>query len=337
MKGRSSRRPSLSRTAGTDLLGAIRGGDRRALARAITLAESRRPDHRSTAETLLECLLPIAETSLRIGVSGMPGVGKSTCVEALGLYAVTQGHRVAVLAVDPTSPRGGGSLLGDKTRMTSLAARPEAFIRPSPSGTARGGVARRTREAILLCEAAGYDRVIVETVGVGQADTAVADMVDVFVLLLAPGGGDQLQGLKRGIVEMADLLIVNKADGALRDDALRVQRDYQSALHLMPPGPTSWTPPVLTCSALTGEGTEAVWDAVGRFVDSLWAAGGIDGKRTNQARAWLWNDVTESLLDNFRGDPRVAAAIEALETRLAAGAIAPHRAASDVLALFRDR
>ncbi len=319
------------------MLPAIQGGDRGALARAITLAESRRADHRAAAEALLECLLPIAETSLRIGVSGMPGVGKSTFVEALGLHAIARGHRVAVLAVDPTSPRGGGSLLGDKTRMTNLAARPEAFIRPSPSGAARGGVARRTRDAILLCEAAGFDRVLVETVGVGQADTAVADMVDIFLLLLAPGGGDQLQGLKRGIVEMAELLVVNKADGALRDDALRVQRDYQAALHLLPPGPSSWMPPVLTCSALNGEGTDAVWDAMGRFVDSLKAAGGIAGKRTDQARAWLWNDVTESLLDDLRDDPRVDAAIGALETRLAAGTMAPHRAAREVLALFRDR
>ncbi|WP_052121509.1 methylmalonyl Co-A mutase-associated GTPase MeaB, partial [Inquilinus limosus] len=241
----------------------IRDGDRRALARAITLVESRRADHRERAEALLEALAPAAGGAVRIGISGPPGVGKSTFIESLGLHLTGQGHRVAVLAVDPSSQRSGGSILGDKTRMELLTRDPAAFIRPSPAGSTLGGVARRTRETLLLCEAAGHDVVIVETVGVGQSETAVAQMVDVFLLLLLPGAGDELQGIKRGIVEVADILVVNKADGDRKGAANHAAAEYRHALALLR-GTGGWTPPVLQCSALENRGIDAVWDMIGK-------------------------------------------------------------------------
>ena len=263
---------------------AVAGGDRRALARAITLIESTRADHQREAEALLAALPPEPGRAMRIGISGAPGVGKSTFIEALGLYLIGRGHRVAVLAVDPSSPRGGGALLGDKTRMAELARRPEAFVRPSPAAGTLGGVARRTREAMLVCEAAGFDIAIVETVGVGQSETAVADMVDMFLLLLAPGAGDELQGLKRGIVELADLIVVNKADGDLADAARRVEGEYRAALGLLRARELHWTPRVLRCSALRGEGIEEVWEAVEAYRAALEADGAIARRRAEQAR-----------------------------------------------------
>src|SRR3954454_24463100 len=236
-------------------------GDRRALARAITLAESTRSDHRAEAEALLEQVLPHAGGAVRVGISGAPGAGKSTFIEALGTHLVAHDHRVAVLAVDPSSTRSGGSILGDKTRMEQLTRSPDAFVRPSPTGGTLGGVARRTREAMLLCEAAGFDVVLVETVGVGQSEVAVAGMVDLFLLLLAPAAGDELQGVKRGIVELADLVVVNKADGELAAAATRTAADYGNAVHIVRPVGT-WTPRVLLSSALTGAGIEDVWATV---------------------------------------------------------------------------
>ena len=236
------------------LAAAVEGGERRALARAITLVESTHADHRAKAEALLARLMPATGNSIRLGISGSPGVGKSTFIEAFGLHLIGQGRRLAVLAVDPSSKRGGGSILGDKTRMEKLAVEPAAFIRPSPTGGALGGVARRTREAILVAEAAGFDVVIVETVGVGQSETAVADMVDMFILLLQPAGGDELQGLKRGIIELADLLVVNKADGELTAAAARAAADYRRALQLIMPRSVDWRTPVKLASALTGKG-----------------------------------------------------------------------------------
>src|SRR5437660_8733446 len=250
---------ALPRDAGMSLglADAVRGGDRRALARAITLVESTREDHRDDAITLLQALMPGAGVAIRVGISGAPGAGKSTFIETLGLHLVDAGHRVAVLAVDPSSTRSGGSILGDKTRMEQLSRRPQAFIRPSPSGGTLGGVARRTREALLVCEAAGFDVVLVETVGVGQSEVAVASMVDLFLLLLAPGAGDELQGVKRGIVELADLIVVNKADGALIEAARHTASDYAHALHLVGQAGVQ----VLLASALEGTGIAEAWAA----------------------------------------------------------------------------
>jgi LAO/AO transport system kinase len=242
------------------LAAAVRAGDRRALARAITLIESSRADHRRAAEAVLEAaLVPAAGRTLRLGISGVPGVGKSTFIEALGLSILGRGHRLAVLAIDPSSRRGGGSILGDKTRMGELARSTAAFIRPSPTGGTLGGVARRTRETLLLCEAAGFDVVIVETVGIGQSETAVADMVDMFVLLMLPGGGDELQGIKKGVVELADLILVNKADGDFAAAAKRAVADYRSALRLLRPASATWRPEVLAVSALAGTNIETMW------------------------------------------------------------------------------
>src|SRR5690554_1927349 len=248
-------------------------GDRRALARAITLVESTRPDHRASADALLAKLLPETGKAVRLGISGVPGVGKSTFIEAFGLYLIEQGRRVAVLAVDPSSRRAGGSILGDKTRMELLSRSPDAFIRPSPAGRSLGGVARRTREALLLCEAAGYDVGIVETVGVGQSETAVAEMVDLFALLLLPGGGDELQGIKKGIVELAELVIVNKADGEMRAAAGRAAAEYRSALRMLRPLMENWKVPVLQVSSIEKRGLEAVWQAILKHREVLGESG----------------------------------------------------------------
>jgi LAO/AO transport system kinase len=313
----------------------VLSGDRRALARAITLIESRRPDHQEQAERLLERLLPATGAAVRLGISGTPGAGKSTFIEALGAHVIEQGHQIAVLAVDPSSRRSGGSILGDKTRMQRLAKAPDAFIRPSPAGTTLGGVTRRTREAGLACEAAGFDVVVIETVGVGQSESAVADMVDCFVLVLAPGGGDELQGIKRGIIELADLLLINKADGELLAAARRAQADYQAALHLLRPASPGWTPEVLTCSALHGQGIAAVWQAVRRQRSALEAAGELAAKRQRQTGSWLRAEVQAGLADALRADPGSAELLAALEDEVASGRLLPPQAARALVARFR--
>lgn len=314
----------------------IRAGDRPALARAITLIESALPEHRASAEALLAALMAKTAASLRIGVTGIPGVGKSTFIDAFGRLAIERGHRVAVLAIDPSSPLGGGSILGDKTRMSELARRPEAYIRPSPAGETLGGATRRSRESIVACEAAGFDRVIVETVGIGQSETAVADMVDVFILLLAPGGGDELQGIKRGVVERADIVVVNKADGELTGEAERMRQAYAGALHLMGPRQGAAGPPVLTCSALTGHGIDAVWDAVEGRRRAL-GADGLAARRAAQAKSWMWAEVSGTLLDRLRSDPAVRAAVTGLEAAVEAGDLPPTEAARRIIALFLGR
>jgi LAO/AO transport system kinase len=317
---------------------ALRGGDRRALSRAITLVESSRDDHRAEAEELLDRLLPSAGNALRLGISGAPGVGKSTFIEAFGLTAIGAGHRVAVLAVDPSSKRSGGSILGDKTRMAELARHADAYIRPSPAGKTLGGVARRTRDAVVLAEAAGFDVVIVETVGVGQSETAVADMVDLFLLLLAPGGGDDLQGIKKGIVELADLLVVNKADGDLKPAALRAVADYRHALRMLRPAAADDSMPlVLAASALTGEGIAQVWQRVEHQAATLLASGERERRRARQAHAALWSEIGEGLLDLFKADRRVAARLRDLEAQVAGGTLTPSAAARAALAAFRGR
>ena len=318
-----------------DLGDKVAAGDLRALARAITLLESGRADHRVQGEALIRTLLPAAGKSIRIGITGIPGVGKSTFIEAFGLALVERGHKVAVLAVDPTSPRSGGSILGDKTRMEKLARARNAYIRPSPSGGTLGGVARRTREAIIAVEAAGYDVVLIETVGVGQSETAVKDLVDMFLLLLAPGGGDDLQGIKKGIVEMADLIVVNKADGDLAPAAERARRDYTSALHLLRPENADWSPQVVKCSAVTGEGLDDIWQSVEAFRTATQSSGRFDACRAEQARAWMWNEVNETLLGELRAAPAVKQALADLEPAVAEGAVGPSEAARRILAAFR--
>ena len=315
------------------LADALIQGDRRALAQAITLVESSRPDHRPLADRLLEILLPRTGRSIRIGISGAPGVGKSTFIESFGLHLLSRGHRLAVLAVDPSSRLGGGSILGDKTRMTRLAGEAKAFIRPSPAGGTLGGVARRTREAMLMVEAAGYDVVLVETVGVGQSETAVADMTDMFLLMLLPGSGDDLQGIKRGIVELADLILVNKADGALKELASRTAADYQHALRLLHPASPGWTPEVQICSALEGTGIPEAWATIERFRATLGDAA-IAARRAGQAKAWLRAELSDSLLAVLAGHPRVRDRLPALEGEVAAGRLAPGAAARLLLAEF---
>lgn len=288
----------------------ILSGDRRALARGITLVESTRADHRLAAEVLLDALVSKSGNATRVGITGTPGVGKSTFIEALGNQIVDGGGHPAVLTVDPSSTRSGGSILGDKTRMELLSRRPEAFIRPSPAGTTLGGVARRTREAMILCEAAGFDSIIVETVGVGQSETMVAEMTDTFVLLLQPGSGDELQGIKRGIMELADVVVINKADGEQLKSATRAAADYAAALRFLSPRSVHWQVPVMTCSSLNGDGVSAVWDKVNDHHGILQKSGELVSRRADQAEAWFWNEASELLVANLRDDEAVAAKLD---------------------------
>ncbi len=312
-----------------DLKKNILAGQRRALAKGITLVESSRADHQAQAQDLLASLLPDTGKSIRLGFTGTPGVGKSTFIEAFGLSLIKQGYRVAVLAVDPSSTRTGGSILGDKTRMELLSKDPGAFIRPTPSGGTLGGVARRTREAMLLCEAAGYDVILVETVGVGQSEIAVADMVDMFLLMLSPGGGDELQGIKRGIMELADLVIVNKADGDLEKSAIRAAADYKSALHLMRPKTSCWTANVVLASALKGRGLEEIWQQVQNFQQAMTDSGELDKLRREQAKSWMWAEIQDRLKDHFQNSHRDK--LRAMETAVRDGRITPAAAARDLL------
>ena len=312
----------------------LRRGDRRALARALTLVESTRPDHQRQSEGLIETILPDCGHATRLGISGPPGAGKSTFIERFGLDGIARGHRIAVLAVDPGSKRGGGAILGDKTRMAELGRAPDAFIRPSSAGAETGGVARRTREAILVCEAAGFDTVLVETVGAGQAETTVAEMVDMFVLVLPPASGDELQGIKRGIVELADLILVNKADGELRDHAHRSAAEYANALRLIRPAHADWQVAVRAVSALTGDGIDAAWDDVARFRAVLEASGAWQRRRADQGRAALWREIGDSLVERFRAAPAVAARIGEIERDVMEGGRTPAAAARLLLAAF---
>ncbi len=314
---------------------ALRAGDRRALARAITLVESARADHRAEALALISAVAG-GRQALRIGLTGTPGVGKSTLIEALGLMLTAEGRRVAVLAVDPSSARSGGSILGDKTRMERLSRDPRAFVRPSPSRLAPGGVARRTREALVLVEAAGFDVAIVETVGVGQSETAVAAMTDLFVLLIAPGGGDELQGVKRGIMEAADLILVTKADGELRTAAERTRADYAGALRLLRPRPQDppGFPKALCVSAVTGEGLAEAWVEIRRLADWRTASGHRAAARAAQAAAWFEDELRAGLMARLLADPDFARARAAAGAAVAEGREAPAEAAARVLALL---
>jgi LAO/AO transport system kinase len=309
----------------------VRAGERRTLAKAITLAESTRADHQATARAIMAALLPFTGRALRMGITGAPGVGKSTLIEALGLHLVEEGHRVAVLAVDPSSSVSGGSVLGDKTRMEELARHPQAFIRPSPSSGALGGVAAHTREAMLFVEAAGYDVVIVETVGVGQSETDVANLTDVFVLMQLPNAGDDLQALKKGVVELADLIVYNKRD---LDPvaAERAMGQMAGALGLLRPASAHWRPKVLGASALTHEGVTAFWREVVACRDTLERTGELAAKRRRQALAWTWHLVDAGLRERFHGNAEVGAALPAVLEQVAAGALTPTAAAAQLLA-----
>jgi len=319
------------------LADAVRNGNRRALAQAITLIESTRSDHRADASALLQQLMPHAGNSIRLGISGVPGVGKSTFIEALGNHVIDAGHRVAVLTVDPSSAISGGSILGDKTRMELLSRRAEAYIRPSPAGTTLGGVARRSREALILCEAAGFDVVIVETVGVGQSETKVADMTDMFVLLQLPGGGDELQGIKRGIMELADLILINKADDELQTLAGRSATEYRNALRLLRPRSANWKVEVQTCSARDGAGIAEAWDVVLQHRELLESSDQLKQRRAAQARAWMWTEVSDSLIAALQGDAQVGKQIPALETAVSKGQVPPSVAAEQLLEIFLNR
>jgi LAO/AO transport system kinase len=316
---------------------AVRAGDRRAVAKTITLLESTRADRAALGHEILERLVPGTGRGVRLGITGPPGVGKSSFIEALGLALLARGHRVAVLAVDPTSPVSGGSILGDKTRMERLAREEGAFIRPSPSGGSLGGVAHRTREALLVCEAAGYDVAVVETVGVGQSEVAVRSMVDSFLLLLQPGAGDALQGIKRGVLELADLLVVHKADGEQKALAERTRAEHAQALGLLRPTSAAWSPRVMAASARTGEGIEAVWEAVLAHRRALEESGELEERRREQAREWLWSLLREGLERVFREHPAVARLAPGLEADVVARRSTPSAAARTLLEAFRGR
>jgi LAO/AO transport system kinase len=315
------------------LAAAVRSGDRAALPRAITLVESTRADHRDRAQQLLLQLMPAAGNALHVGITGVPGVGKSTTIEALGMYLIGRGHRVAVLAVDPSSTRTGGSILGDKTRMPQLATHPDAYIRPSPTSGTLGGVAKATRETIVLLEAAGFDVILVETVGVGQSEVAVSNMVDTFVFLTLARTGDQLQGIKKGVLELADIVVVNKADGNHLTEARKAARELSGAIRLIYPRETLWRPPVLTMSALEGAGLEELWDTVERHRDVLTEAGDFEARRRAQQVDWTWQMVRDTVLDRLLSNRAVRKGRADIERQVLTGELTPALAAQQILEL----
>jgi LAO/AO transport system kinase len=313
----------------------IRVGNRAALARAITLVESRREDHQASARELVQALLPSTGKAYRVGITGSPGVGKSTTIDTLGMYLIEQGHRVAVLAVDPSSARTGGSILGDKTRMAQLSHDERAFIRPSPSSGTLGGVAAKTREAMLLCEAAGFDVVLVETVGVGQSETAVCDMTDIFLALMLPGGGDELQGIKKGLIELADMIAINKADGDNIKRANRTAADYRGAMKILTPRSKHWFPPVLTYSGLTGAGVPELWQKIVEHRTAMNASGEFAARRSEQQVKWMWSMFEDRMKARLRSDPAIRTRVKRIEADVAAGRITPALAAEQIADLLR--
>ena len=327
----SSRRlPDMER-----LLSGIRAGERAVIARAITLIESSRSDDRKAGRELVQRLLPFTGDSVRVGITGAPGVGKSTTIDALGTLLTGRGHKVAVLAVDPSSTVSGGSILADKTRMGRLAADANAFVRPSPSSGTLGGVAARTRECMLILEAAGYDCVLVETMGTGQAETVVAEMTDFFLVLMLPGAGDELQGLKKGVVELADMIAVNKADGDNRGRAIAAAAEYRAALNILTPRSVLWSPPVVPYSALTGEGIAGVWDIVLDHRKRMSESGELEARRRQQQVKWMWAMLEERMLSRLRSDPALKAKLPKLEAAVAEGRLSPSLAVEEIAAALR--
>src|SRR5712691_3542837 len=314
------------------LVRGVRAGERSLLARAITLIESKRPDHQKAARQLVQDLLPATGRAVRVGITGAPGVGKSTTIDTLGSYLTGQGRKVAVLAVDPSSARTGGSILADKTRMARLAIDDNAFVRPSPSSGTLGGVAAKTRETMLLCEAAGFDVVLVETVGIGQSETMVADMTDFFLVLMLPGAGDELQGLKKGVVEIADMIAINKADGDNLARAKAAAAEYRAALHILTPRVAEWNPPVITYSALTGAGVAQLWEHVLDHHRRLSATGAFAARRREQQVKWMWALVDERLRRRLATDPKLKARLPQLERAVAEGTLSPALAVEDIVA-----
>lgn len=309
-------------------------GERRVLAKTITLIESALPSHQELSRVILDKLLPRTGKAVRLGITGVPGAGKSTFIESLGMMLIQKGHRVAVLAVDPSSKRSGGSIMADKTRMEKLAGDENAFIRPSPSGGTLGGVARKTRETGLICEAAGFDVLIIETVGVGQSETAVASMVDFFLVLMIPGAGDELQGIKKGVLELADAIVINKADGDNILKAQRAQLDYATAMHFLRPSTPTWSPPVLTCSALEMTAVDMVWATVLDHRRKLTATGELQEKRQEQALDWMWTLVDEGLKERFYQNPSIKKLLPTISRDVEKGATSPTTAAGGLLSSF---
>ena len=315
----------------------VLAGDRRMLSKSITLIESALATHQETARRILSALLPKTGVAVRLGITGVPGVGKSTFIESFGTMLVRKGHRVAVLAVDPSSGRSGGSIMADKTRMERLSTEPRAFIRPSPSGGTLGGVARKTRETMLVCEAAGYDVIIVETVGVGQSETTVASMVDFFLVLLLAGAGDELQGIKKGILELADSLAINKADGDNLGPAKKAAKVFESALHLLQPSSPRWTPPVLTCSALELTGIDTIWKTVLKHREVFSQSRELEQKRRQQAVAWMWSLIDEGLKERFARQPDIKKQLPRILREVERGALDPTAAADKLLFLLDNK
>ncbi len=313
----------------------IRAGNRSALGRAITLIESTQSKHTEDANRLIEKCLPYSGKSFRLGITGVPGVGKSTFIEQLGLLLLQQNHKVAVLAIDPSSTRNKGSILGDKTRMEQLSAEKNAFIRPSPSAGSLGGVARKTRETIIICEAAGYDYILIETVGVGQSETVVRSMVDFFLLLMLAGAGDELQGIKRGIIEMADLIAINKADGENIPMAKLARQEYQNALHLFPLKDSGWQPPVLTCSAVTGKGIDDIFQQMEKYKTQTFASGFFKKNRKQQAKYWLDETIWDSLKKDFLSSEKIRTEFKKLEQAVINETLSPFAAAQQLLDLYK--
>ena len=316
-----------------DYIDGVLAQNRRIVAKTITLIESSLPSHQEMAKAIVDALLPYAGQAVRIGITGVPGVGKSTYIESFGLQLVKQGHRVAVLAVDPSSSKSGGSIMGDKTRMEKLSLAQQAFIRPSPTGGTLGGVARRTRETIVVCEAAGFDVIIVETVGVGQSETTVASMVDFFLVLMLAGAGDELQGIKKGVLELADAIAINKADGNNIENAKIAKMEYEKALNLLTPSSKIWSPPVLTCSAVTMDGIEDIWQTILDHKKKLETSGELREKRRRQALDWLWALVEEGLRERFYRNPDVEKSLSEIVKAVEKGDTAPTAAAHRLLDL----
>src|SRR3954454_9746909 len=313
----------------------LRAGHRAALARAITLIESRRGDHQALARELVQALLPDTGKAIRVGITGSPGVGKSTMIDALGMFLIERGHKVAVLAVDPSSARTGGSILGDKTRMARLSASDRAYIRPSPAAGTLGGVAAKTREAMLLCEAAGFDVVLVETVGIGQSETAVCDMTDFFLALMLPGAGDELQGIKKGLVELADMIAINKADGDNINRANLAAAEYRGALHILAPRSEHWNPPVVTYSALTGAGIEDLCHKILDHRTAMSASGEFAARRRQQQVKWMWSMLEQRVMAQIRADKAIRAKLKKIEAEVADGRITPALAAEQIAVMLR--